>query len=215
MIILHLLAALLSWQVWAAPPGGSIRDSAEDSTVARSLFDGKSLGQWVVTDFGSEGLVRIREGALILGAGNPMTGVTWTGEFPSVNYEINLEAMRIDGSDFFAAVTFPVKDDPCTLVVGGWGGGVVGLSSIDGYDASENETSTWERFESGRWYAVRLRVTDAKIEAWIDGRQIVDFEIGGHRLSVRVEVERSRPFGIATYRTTGALRNITVQSVGR
>ncbi len=215
MIILHLLAALLSWQVWAAPSGGSIRDSAEDSTVARSLFDGKSLGQWVVTDFGSEGLVRIREGALILGAGNPMTGVTWTGEFPSVNYEINLEAMRIDGSDFFAAVTFPVKDDPCTLVVGGWGGGVVGLSSIDGYDASENETSTWERFESGRWYAVRLRVTDAKIEAWIDGRQIVDFEIGGHRLSVRVEVERSRPFGIATYRTTGALRNITVQSVGR
>ena len=58
-----------------------------------------------------------------------MTGITWTNEVPTNNYEISLEAMRVEGSDFFCALTFPVGNDPCSFIVGGWGGGVVGLSS--------------------------------------------------------------------------------------
>ena len=38
-------------------------------------------------------------------------------------------------------------------------GGVVGLSSIGGFDASENETTQFVEFKNGQWYKIRLRVT--------------------------------------------------------
>ena len=84
-----------------------------------------------------------------------MTGITWTGEFPRSNYEVRFEAARLQGNDFFASLTFPVEDSFVTWVTGGWGGDIVGISSIDGWDASDNETRTYFNFENGRWYAMR------------------------------------------------------------
>ena len=155
--------------------------------------------------------VEVDGGTILLRRGDPLTGITWHGDFPRIDYEVTLEAMRVEGSDFFAAITFPVGDDPCTLVLGGWGGKVVGLSSIAGADASENRTRRDIAFESGRWYAIRLRVTGEKIEAWIDGAMIVDFAHPGQPLSIRVEVWESQPFGIATWQTTGRVRNLTLR----
>ncbi len=179
----------------------------------RSLFDGKSLEGWKATDFGGEGEVHVEDGSLVLDMGNDLTGVTITREVPRMNYEVELQAMRVDGSDFFCGLTFPVKDDPCSLIVGGWGGGVCGLSSLDGFDASENETTSYKEFKTGQWYPVRLRVTEQKIEAWLDGERIVDVETKGRRISVRSEVERSRPFGLACWRTKAALRDIRVRQL--
>ncbi|HAX92571.1 MAG TPA: DUF1080 domain-containing protein, partial [Bacteroidales bacterium] len=96
----------------------------------------------------------------------------------------------------------------------GWGGTVVGLSSINGMDASENETTTLRQFEKNRWYRIRLKVADGKIQAWIDDEQVVDFTIGDNTISIRPEVELSRPFGIASWNTTSALRNIRVVKDG-
>jgi hypothetical protein len=175
---------------------------------ARSLFDGESLTGWQITDFTTHGEVYLQDGNIILGRGSPITGITWTENFPRINYEVTLEAMRIEGRDFFSAITFPVNDDPSTLVIGGWGGGVVGLSSIEGADASENETGRWMRFEDNRWYRIRLRVTEKRIQAWIDHEIVVDFPHTGRLLSIRVEVLPNQPFGIATWNTTAALRNI-------
>jgi len=121
--------------------------------------------------------------------------------------------MRVEGNDFFCGMTFPVGKVPCTLIVGGWGGTVVGLSSIDGKDASENETTRYMKFDSDRWYKIKLRVTEEKIEAWIDDELIVNFTIDGKRLSIRPEVELSKPFGIASWQTTAALRNIRVRRI--
>ncbi|HEX6925057.1 MAG TPA: DUF1080 domain-containing protein [Longimicrobiaceae bacterium] len=177
----------------------------------RSLFDGTSLAGWEVSDFFAPGEVEVRERAIYLRQGDPLAGITWTGEFPTIDYEVSLEAMRVRGSDFFSAITFPVGEEHCTLVMGGWGGSVVGLSSINGADASENETSRWVRFENGRWYRVRLRVTREKIEAWIDDESVVDFTHIGRLLSVRVEVVPSQPFGIATWMTEGAVRDIRLR----
>ena len=83
----------------------------------------------------------------------------WTraGVFPKTNYEIRFEATRIKGGDFFASLTFPVGESHCTWVTGGWGGDIVGLSSLDGWDASDNETRTYYTFETSRWYAFRLQ----------------------------------------------------------
>ncbi len=178
----------------------------------RKLFDGATLKGWKVTNFGGEGEVRVEDGKILLEMGEPMTGITWTGDWlPRLNYEIELEAMRVDGSDFFCGLTFPVGDSPCTLIVGGWGGSVVGLSSLDGFDASENETSTYMSFKNKRWYHIRLRVEGARIQAWIDGKKIVDVDIRGREIGIRPEVELSRPLGISTWRTTAALRNLRVR----
>src|SRR5262249_14844500 len=154
------------------------------------------------TPFGGEGEVEVKDGRIVMEAGNPMTGITWTQECPRMDYEISLEAMRVSGSDFFCGLTFPVGEAPCGFIVGGGGGGVVGVSSLDGSDASENETTKYQEFESGRWYKVRVRVTKDKVAAWIDNKQMVDVETKDRRISIRPEVELSRPLGIACYATT-------------
>lgn len=178
----------------------------------QSLFDGKTLKGWKSADFAGRGDVRVDNGFIILEQG-VMTGVTWTNDLPRMNYEIALDAMRVDGSDFFCGLTFPVGDDPCSFIVGGWGGGVVGLSSLDGEDAANNETTKVEEFKKGRWYAVRVRVAPARIQAWIDEEKFVDVVTTDRRISIRPEVELSRPLGIASYSTTAALRNIRIRKL--
>lgn len=183
------------------------------STTWKNLFDGTTLRGWKETDFAGRGEVTVENGQIIIGVGNDMTGITWTNDLPRINYEVSLEAKRVDGSDFFCGLTFPVKEDPCTLVLGGWGGGVVGLSSINGSDASENETTTFTSFQNDRWYSIRLRVTTEKIEVWIDDRKTIDLKLEDRRFSIRIEVEESKPFGIATWRTTGAVRNLRIRAL--
>jgi hypothetical protein len=180
------------------------------ASPVKSLFDGKTLAGWKVTDFAGHGEVEVKEGRIILGSGI-MTGITWTNDLPRTNYEVSLEAMRVEGSDFFCALTFPVGKEPCSLIVGGWGGGVVGLSSLDGQDAANNETTKYMNFESGRWYQVRLRVGGKKIEAWIDTDKVVDVDLTDKTVSIRLEVEESKPLGIASWSTTAALRNIKLR----
>jgi len=175
------------------------------------LFDGNSLIGWKISDFGTQGDVYVSGDKIVLGMGDGCTGITWNEEFPVSDYEVTLEAMRLEGIDFFCGITFPAGKYPCSLIVGGWGGTVVGLSSIDGMDASENETTKNMRFETDRWYKIRLQVTAEKIEAWIDNEKVVDFTLGDKYLSIRPEVELSKPFGIASWRTTSAVRNIRIR----
>ena len=178
----------------------------------QSLFDGKTLSGWKVTDFGGHGEVTVENGRLLLHSGVMLTGVSYTNELPRIDYEVSLEAMKIDGSDFFCGLTFPVDNAFCSFIAGGWGGGVVGLSSIDGMDASENETTKYMKFDSGRWYPIRLRVTRKRIEVWIDNEKIISQEISGRKISLRPgEIDLSKPFGVATWQTTGALRDIRIR----
>src|SRR4051794_11096124 len=178
---------------------------------AESLFDGKSLQGWKETPFSQwkPGQAKVENGAIVLNAGSPFTGVTFTGDFPSDNYELRYEAQRVKGGDFFAGLTFPVGDSFCTFVTGGWGGDIVGLSSIDGWDASDNETRTYFEFDREQWYSLRLQVNDDRIQAWIDERPIIDVKISGRGISLRPgEIKLSAPLGFASYNTTGAIRKI-------
>ena len=144
--------------------------------------------------------------------GDGATGVSWDGdfEFPKMNYEVSLQAERIAGNDFFCGMTFPVNDSYLTLIVGGWGGFLVGLSSLEGLDASENETGSLHKFENKHWYAIRLSVADGIVQAWIDDQRVVDVDTKGRELSIRPEVLLSRPFGFVSWYTEAALRNITL-----
>ncbi len=234
-ISLALATALLGGCVASAPPRRASANIADDTPVTpreiihaaagrplslvlgdgwRPLFDGASLAGWRVTHFGGDGRVDIREGLLVLGVGAPFTGVNYTNALPKVNYEVTLEAMRVEGNDFFCGLTFPAGDAGASLIVGGWGGTVVGISSIDGEDASQNETSQTMTFETGRWYRLRLRVTEHRLEAWIDEKQIINTVTTNHQLSVRAgDIELSKPFGLASWVTGAAFRDIKIRTV--
>jgi len=204
MRFLCLLIATGVLLAQGSPPHGSSNPPAG----WRSMFDGVSLQGWKETPFSGRGKVHVAGGAVVLDKG-VMTGITWAQSFPTANYEVRLEAMRAEGFDFFAGITFPVHDSHCTWINGGWGGMVVGLSSLDGMDASENETSVNRIFESGRWYALRLLVTDDRIQAWIDDQLTIDAYIANREVGLRMgETSLSRPFGIASYSTTAKLRKI-------
>ncbi len=182
----------------------------------RSLFDGKTLTNWKSTSFGDEGRVEVKERMIVLAKGDEMTGVTWTGDLatlPKLNYEISLQAQRIEGNDFFCGLTFPVGNDPCSFIVGGWNGGVVGLSSLDGKDAARNETARFMEFTNKRWYKIRVRVSERGITAWIDDKQVVGVDTKGRRISIRSEVEASRPLGISCYNTVAGIKDIQIRNL--
>ena len=179
----------------------------------RALFDGKSMTGWRVTDFGG-GRVERQQGVMVFWMGDPFVGVNYTNETPKVNYEVAFDAMRVAGSDFFCGFTFPVKDAFLSLIVGGWGGSVVGISCIDGADASENETTQFINFETGRWYRIRVRVTERKLEAWVEQKKVVDVVTSGRKLSLRFgDIELSKPFGLAAWSTSAAFREIRIRDV--
>ncbi len=198
-------------KAFAEKPAPDDKTAAADKDGWQPLFNGKDLEGWKVTNYGGEGDVLVENGEVIISQGSDLSGIHTEKKLPKTNYEVQYEAMREAGSDFFAGITFPIGDNHCSLICGGWGGGVCGISSLDGMDASENETTSYQQFEKGKWYKFRLVVTDNHINAWIDDKQIVDVDTTDRKVGVRFEVERSKPFGFCTYATTGRIRNARIR----
>lgn len=192
-------------------PETSVAEAPARKPNEFSLFNGEDLGSWEVTQFGGEGDVFVNEdGDLEFGFGAIMTGVHWSEAVPATsNYEITFDAMKLDGTDFFCALTFPVKDSHGTFVIGGWGGGVVGISCVDDLNASENETMNIEGFEDDRWYRIRVQVLDDRLKAWIDDDEKVNLDLENRKISLLPgDIELSAPLGIASFQTRAAYRNI-------
>ena len=212
---LALIAALAAVHI-AAAAGDKDKPATKPAAdhAWKALFDGKTLDSWKVADFQEKGKITVSNGELHISPGEPAAGIVWDGEPPTrMDYEIELEAMRTEGGDFFCGLTFPVNKDPCTLICGGWGGTLVGLSSIDDLDASENQTATIREFKEKTWYKIRLQVTKAHITAWIDDKPIIEQELADHKISIRREVQPCVPLGISTWRTGTALRNIRLRKL--
>jgi hypothetical protein len=146
-----------------------------------------------------------------IGVGTDLNGVRWTGAMPAKPYVVELEARRMSGSDFFCGLTFPVRsENECvSFIIGGWGGNLVGISSIDGFDASENSTASQHEFEDKRWYRIRVEVREERLQAWIDDDQVVDAHTEGQKLSLRAgPIEACAPFGLTTWMTSAELRGV-------
>lgn len=185
-----------------------------DKPRTLNLFDGRGLDGWSKTDFSKPGEVNVEDGAIVLGVGRPMTGITTDRKnLPRTDFELSYEAMRLAGSDFFAAATFPVGDGHVTLVNGGWGGNVTGLSSLDGVDASENETTTFVKYRERTWYRFRVRVTAEVVRCWIDDKPVVRVEHKDRQVRTRIEVRANEPLGFAAWETSGAIRKIAIRTL--
>ena len=182
----------------------------------RSLLSPKDLSGWEVVkdyDFKNHGPIAVEDGVLTLGKGSPASGVRIKGEFPKMNYEVEFEARRVDGSDFFCGLTFPIQESHCTLIIGGWGGGVVGLSNIDTMAAVENETTRYLEVEDNRWYKVALTVSEQQIQVWIDNLEYANVKTKEHKFDIWWEQEPARPFGLVSWNTGAEFRNIQIKPV--
>jgi hypothetical protein len=198
-----------------SPENQEPKVNASQKKQWRSLLPESGLDGWEVTDFGGQGEVVRQQDQLIFEMGDPLTGINYKKkDFPKTNFELELEAQRMEGNDFLCGLTFPVGDDFCSLIAGGWGGGVVGLSSVDGYDASENATSSYHTFENGQWYKFRVAVDEDTIKVWIDDNLFVEQERANHQFSTRIEVYVSQPLGFCAFQSKVALRNFRWRPLG-
>jgi hypothetical protein len=192
-------------------------DQAEDQSawIELPLKQGDEAKQgWQPSGFGGDGPIQWREdGTASLGRGEPMTGIRYFGEFPKEGYELRWEGRRMKGFDFFCTATFPVGNQHCSLVLGGWTNSVVGLSNVDGEDASDNHTRQSISFDNERWYAFRIRVTASLIEAWIDDQATIEQQREGHQIDIRDDIGPTKPLGFASFMSVGEIRNVAWRSV--
>lgn len=189
--------------------------AAADTPKEFVLFDGKSLDDWQAVDAGGSGPVELKDQQMIIHTGDSITGAIYkkADKLPLTNYELTLDAERLEGSDFFCGLTFPVGSlKTCvTLIMGGWGGAVTGISSIDGADASENSTGHYLRLDDKTWYHVKVRVTPENLSVWINDKQEVDADIKGKKIGLRPgPIEDYAPLSLTTYQTTAAIKNVKV-----
>ena len=195
---------------------GRSTDPSGVPEAGRLLFDGASLRAFETTVFGGEGEVAVEGGRLILDYGNPLTGVTWVGdELPRDDYRVDLVAQRIEGTDFFCGLTFPVRDGYATLVLGGWGGATTGLSCIDGMDASQNETTRYLYYETGVDQVVSVQVAAGRVRCTVGDELLCDVAIEDHVWETRPEVELSKPFGVCSFTTRASIGPIRLTRLER
>lgn len=194
-------------------------------------------GGWKAIEFGGEGDVKAADGVIKMGYGDPITGVRWTGPMepieghnqddakdepsestksklpvlPRDNYELRWECRRDSGFDFLCAFTFPVGEQRASLVMGGWGGGITGISSIDGADASDNQTTMFKAFDNDKWYSARVRVDTQKITVWVDDTELFDHPREGHEFDIRFEMDPCLPLGIANFECDSRIRKIQMR----
>lgn len=121
-MLLSILIGFIGTPVVSADDPPEVAQKDSNKTVPWKAMTKK----WEECQFGGDGPVSISDDLITLGVGDPITGVRWTGDFPKNNYEIRLEARRVEGFDFFSAITLPVGDQHCSVILGGWGGSVTG-----------------------------------------------------------------------------------------
>jgi hypothetical protein len=180
----------------------------------KSLIAKKGLEGWTVTDMYKHGEVKRDGDLIVMEAGEPMTGITTDlKEFPTSDYEIEMEARRVKGEDFLCGLTFPVGKGFASFIGGGWGGSLVGLSSVNGSDASENSTSSTFNFKNGQWYKFKVRVDDEFVRGFIDGKEVFAQERESNEFSTRVEVYSLQPLGTCAYRSKVEIKSFRWRSL--
>jgi hypothetical protein len=191
-------------------------DEKPKAPAWRELFNGKDLAGWRQSNYGGGPDVSVEDGKIIIPLSERLAGITYDGDektLPKTNYEIECEARRVDGTDFYDGLTFPVGESSASLILGGWGGSVCGISSLDGDDANHNETRKVLKFKKGQWYNVRLRVEPERIQAWLDDQPLVDVKTTGKHIDIRPEIGASKPLGLASFATTAEIKSVRLREV--
>jgi WD40 repeat protein len=185
----------------------------EERGVWASLFDGKTLRGWRVVadeDFFGRWQVVGEPGRIVLHKPPGRAALAWMGEFPSCDYELSLEIMRESGGEL-CELLLPVGSERCGWNIDGWGGGQTGLSIVDGVAGHVNDTNRKMTCRDRQWHTVRVRVTAAKVEGWLDGEKLIDLSRDGRRLTQPFWIPVREPFAVTAWSTALSIRNIRVR----
>ena len=179
-----------------------------------AMMNPNDLSGWEPVRYAGEAQPIIKNGVLTLPTSiySSMTGINIVNEhlFPVVDYAIYYEARRIEGEDIFGGLSFPYKNSYATLVIGGWGGRICGLSCIDGKCALDNETTKFIDFENDVWYSVCLRVTKDSIHAVLDDITIVQLATAGRNIHLRGGT-LAPSLTFFTFMSSGQFRNMRMK----
>ena len=104
-------------------------------------------------------------------------------------------------------------DEYITFVNGGWAGAIVGLSNVDGHDASENATMFYHVFKDDRWYEFRVRVRTDRVRVWIDGRLVISQDRPGHTLVLRSGSSPTKPLALFAWQSRSEIKAVTLRSL--
>ena len=201
-------------------------NKSDKSKKVIQIFNGKDLKGLNILKksyYEDHGKVKVEKGELIISKGMPGSGVNVDPkvfkELPRMNYEVLITAKRIEGGDFFCGLTFPIEKSYCTMILGGWGGGSIGLSNVDSMSAIENETSEFHEFKNNEWYDIHLIVSEKEIKAtlnakgWKKKKKLFAIETKEHKYGIWWEQEPARPFGITTWNTKAAFKKIEIRKL--
>jgi hypothetical protein len=195
---------------------------APEQAAWTSLFDGKDLGRWRIIEDPerpeASGKVRVQDGQIVLGEENvrAMAGVGWTGEFPTMDYEVEWEGMVQKVTDTHRVMMFPAgKDLPFLAIRGEAIEGKFG--PVDGKQLEIHSASNQPPLLDGRWYPFRIRVSQAEgIGVWVDGHKVVSHRVTGFRFGGGMPdgpgVPKSLALGVDGP-SAGGLRNIRMRSL--
>lgn len=200
-------------------------EKSDNDTAWVDLFDGKSLQGWEIIDYAGHSGITVKDKKIVIAQGEILAGIKVTDKIaktiPTVDYEVLIKARKTMGNDFFVGLTFPFLKSHATWIVGGWGGGLVGISSIDDLDASENQTTTYRDFDMSRLYTLRLQVTRERIVAYIETKgektdRCINVGVVDRTVGMRFgEIEESLPFGISTFRTASEIESIRIRKLSK
>ena len=67
-------------------------------------------------------------------------------------------------------------------------------------------------FDQGKWYKLRLLVSENRFQGFVGEKQIVNVGIKDRKIGMRFgEIEESVPLGLSTFRTPAEYKNITIR----
>jgi len=198
-------------QTTAPEPQPPAKDKPTVDHEWTQLFDGTTLDGWKKpseSEFEPTGAVSVSDSTLRFESGTPYTALQWDGEFPGESFEVEIAAKRTEGCDIFCGLLVPVGESHISVILGGWGDTIVGVSCVDHLYASDNETARVMSFENDKWYDVRVRVTKERVVAWIDESKVIDLERKGRVLTPYPGLEALAPFALFTWQTEAAFRDV-------
>jgi hypothetical protein len=71
-------------------------------------------------------------------------------------------------------------------------------------------------FKKGKWYHVTLKVTKDRITAYLDNDTkdpVVDLDTENKKIDTRIDIDSAKPFGLSTYQTSAAYKNIVIKKL--
>ncbi len=148
-----------------------------------ALFNGKTLDGWKVAENtpgdGPAGEARAAEGQIELHCSPQQhwTSLVWQGEMPTADYDLYYDVKCTDTDWGTAPVDFPVGQSQLRADANYYR-----KFSVRGKSFVKGDRNEWFGvggipFVLGIWHHVQFRVTEKRVQAWLDGRKVADISL--------------------------------------